>query len=100
MRSIFFAPKYCEMTTEAPMPMPVTRAVVIKTTGVLAPTAASASVPMDCPTIMVSTSWQSCINRFHNTIRSTKRNIWRHSEPCVKSFIFISRYFCLILQRS
>ena len=67
-----FAPKYCEMTTVVPITSPIISETIIKITGNDAPTAASASLPINFPTTMLSTTLKSCWNNISEKHRCGK----------------------------
>ena len=56
----FFAPKYCETSTDPPIVIPATSAESVNRMGKLAPTAARATDPTNFPTTILSTILYSC----------------------------------------
>ena len=50
-----FAPKYCEITTLAPIVKPIARPINVITIGIVDVTAPNASAPTKLPTTMLST---------------------------------------------
>ena len=82
-----FAPKYCEMTTLAPIARPMKSPIRVMTTGIVEVTAPSASAPTKFPTTILSTVLYSCWNIF--PMKRGKANFTRCFQimPSVMSFI-------------
>ena len=85
------APKYCEISTPAPMEKPMASAVNKTVSDAQAPTADSACWPLKLPTMMVSAVLYSCCSRFPAMIGKAN---------CTMSFQGVPRVRSLVMMRS
>ena len=94
-----FAPKACDTITPNPWASPDAKPSTRNMIEPVAPTAARASSPKNCPTMMVSTILQNCWNRFPNNTGSEKKRINFSGFPVVISFVIIISSFQNFLQK-
>ena len=81
------APKNCEMITVDPMAIPMIKEMSVKMIGNDEPTAARASLPIYCPTMMLSTTLYNCWNILPSNMGVANWKISLLSLPTLRSFM-------------
>lgn len=97
--SRFPFPVIWEITTFAPIEMPMKNVTMKLMMGVLLPTAAIASFPTNCPMMMVSMVLNTCCSMPVNARNSAKRIVFLPIGPCVISIFFIYIFSYIPLTR-
>ena len=82
-------PVIWEITTFAPIEIPMKNVTMKPMMGVLLPTAAIASFPTNCPMMMVSMVLNTCCSMPVSARSSAKRIVFLPIGPCVISIFFI-----------